>query len=199
MGIGELLVLSTALGMDLFSVAIPIGMQHIGRKVILRASFVFAVFHIVMLLSGYYIGNLLGAVVDKIGANSGISVLMMENCASIIGASVLIGLGLLMIKEGLADESADKRRSSDILSGWALMVLAFSVSVDALAAGFSFGMLEVDLIRLNVILGIVIFLISYLGLSVGKKLGRFLGERSTLLGGLALAAFGGHILWRLLA
>lgn len=195
----EIFVLSAALGMDLFSVAIPIGMSRIRRSVIFKASLVFAAFHIVMLLSGYYIGNFIGEFVDRLGADSGSSTLMIENCASIAGAGVLIGLGALMLKEGFGKKESVCRRCNEILRGWSLMVLAFSVSVDAMAAGFSFGMLEVDLIRLNVILGSVIFFISFIGLSIGRRAGRFLGERSGQLGGSVLILIGGHIIWRLLA
>lgn len=199
MGSVEIFVLSTALGMDLFSVAIPIGMHRIKRGVILKASIIFALFHIVMLLSGYYIGQFLGGVVDQLGICSDSSTLMMENCAGIIGAMVLTGLGILMIKENFASKQEESRKHGDVLRGWALLVLAFSVSVDAMAAGFSFGMMEVDLIKLNLILGSVIFMISAIGLSVGRQAGRFFGESAELIGGTILIFLGGHILWRLLA
>lgn len=199
MGSMEIVVLSTALGMDLFSVAIPIGMHRIKRGVILKASMIFALFHIVMLLSGYYIGRFLGEIVEQLGICSASSTLMVENCAGIVGAVVLTGLGLLMIKENFAPKTNECRKREEILCGWALLVLAFSVSVDAMAAGFSFGMMEVDLIKLNVILGSVIFIISAIGLSVGKQAGRFFGESAELIGGTILVLLGGHILWRLLA
>lgn len=194
----ELLMLSAALGMDLFSVAIPIGMNRIGRSLIVKASVVFALFHIVMLIAGFYCGNYLGAVVDRLGANSGLSLLMAENFASIIGAAVLMGIGMLMVKESFGHEAGKARKRADILHGWPLMVLAFSVSVDALAAGFSFGMLDVDLLKLNLILGSVIFLISAAGLSIGRKAGKVLGGRSELIGGGVLVLIGGNILWNLL-
>lgn len=199
MGSVEIFVLSTALGMDLFSVAIPIGMHRIKRVVILKASFIFALFHIVMLLSGYYTGRFLGDALERLGACSDSSTLMMENCAGIVGAIVLTGLGVLMIKENFAPKAEASKKRGDILRGWALLVLAFSVSVDAMAAGFSFGMMEVDLIKLNLILGSVIFMISVIGLSVGKQAGRFFGESAELFGGIILILLGGHVLWRLLA
>lgn len=194
----ELFVLSAALGMDLFSIAIPIGMNRVERVLIIKASIVFALFHIIMLVAGFYCGNFLGAVVDKLGAGSGLSLLMAENFASIIGAAVLMGLGILMIKESFEHEGDKVQKRADILRGWPLFVLAFSVSVDALAAGFSFGMLDVDLIKLNLILGSVIFLISAVGLSIGRKAGKFLGGRSELIGGGVLLFIGGNILWNLL-
>lgn len=194
----ELLVLSTALGMDLFSIAIPIGMNRIGRKQIIKASIVFALFHIIMLVIGFYCGNFLGAFVDKLGASSNFSVLMVENFAGIIGATVLMGLGILMVKESFGHGEDKCHKRAEILHGWSLMVLAFSVSVDALAAGFSFGMLDVDLLKLNLILGAVIFIISAVGLSIGRNAGKFLGERSELIGGGVLLLIGGNILWSLL-
>ena len=56
----EIFVLSKALGADLFSVAIPIGMTRISRATLFKASVVFAVFHIVMILAGYFMGQWLG-------------------------------------------------------------------------------------------------------------------------------------------
>lgn len=199
MSSAEIFVLSAALGMDLFSVAIPIGMNRIRLGVILKASAVFAIFHIVMLLSGYYVGSFIGEFVDRVGANSGFSTLMVENCAGIVGAGVLIGLGALMVKEGFGEEKSACRSRGDILRGWALVVLAFSVSVDAMAAGFGFGMMDVNLVQVNVILGCVIFVISAVGLSIGRQAGRFLGARSEQIGGIVLIALGGHVLWQLIA
>ncbi|MBP2632490.1 MAG: rane protein yebN [Firmicutes bacterium] len=195
----EIFILSVALGMDLFSVAILIGMNRIKRSIVFRASVVFAVFHIVMLLAGYYIGRFLGAFVDKMGIYSGSSVLMMENCASIVGAAVLVGLGVLMLQESFGKEDKLKHRKKNPLKGWTLLVLAFSVSVDALAAGFGFGMMEVDLIKLNIILGSVIFAISAIGLSLGKQVSKLLGEHSEQIGGIVLILLGGNMLWGLIS
>lgn len=199
MGSAEIFILSVALGMDLFSVAILIGMNRIKRSAILKASVVFAVFHIVMLLSGYYIGRSLGVFVDKLGIYSGSSVLMIENCASIVGAAVLVGLGILMLREGFSKEDKLRHKKKNPLKGWTLIVLALSVSVDALAAGFGFGMMEVDLIKLNIILGSVIFAISAIGLSLGKQASKLLGDRSEQIGGIVLILLGGNMLWSLIS
>jgi putative Mn2+ efflux pump MntP len=79
-----------------------------------------------------------------------------------------------------------------------LMVLAASVSVDALAAGFSLGMMDVDLFKLSIILGLVIFFIAILGLVLGRRAGRYLGQRSELIGGAVLIGLGVHVLWHML-
>ena len=137
----ELLILSMALGTDLFSVAIPIGMNPMRLKTIFRAAVIFALFHIVLILSGYHIGHFLGAVVEGVGiANLEYPILAVENWASILGSLVLTVLGMYMIKENLVCDMPDQNKAHP-LQGGALLLLAASVSIDALAAGFSLGMI----------------------------------------------------------
>lgn len=194
----ELLMLSAALGTDLFSVAVPIGMNPMRRKIIFRAAVVFALFHIVLILTGYYIGNFLGAVVERFGSyHSEYPLLVMENWASILGALILIGLGIYMIRENIFAVESNQNKAHP-LQGISLLVLATSVSIDALAAGFSMGMMDVDLVRLSFILGSVIFLIALFGLSLGRKVGRYIGGKAECIGGFVLALLGMHILWTML-
>ncbi len=194
MSIFELIVLSAALGTDLFSVAVPLGMNKVRRLVIVRSAVVFAVFHIIMILVGYHFGHWLGTVVEHVGAyHIDWPAASVQNFATIIGALVLAGLGINMIKDNV-DSQADTAPANP-LRGAALCVLATSVSIDALAAGFSLGMIDVDLLRLSIILGVVIFIIALLGLGLGRKLGRYIGERAELIGGMVLLLLGIHILW----
>lgn len=194
----ELLVLSIALGTDLFSVAVPIGMNRMKHKVILRAAVVFALFHIVLILTGYYVGHFLGSVVEHVGAyHSDYPFIAMENWASILGALVLMGLGIYMIRENVVGAVSNKNKAHP-LQGLSLFMLAASVSIDALAAGFSMGMMDVDLVKLSFILGIVIFCIALVGLGVGRRVGRYIGGRAELMGGIVLVLLGMHVLWSML-
>lgn len=194
----ELLVLSVALGTDLFSVAIPIGMKPMRLRVIFRAAVIFAVFHIVLILAGYNIGHFLGALVERMGTdNAQCPVMAIQNWASILGALVLTGLGIHMIKENLTDAQPDENKPHP-LQGMSMFLLATSVSIDALAAGFSMGMMDVDLVKLSFILGSVIFIIAVLGLSLGHRAGRYIGKRAELMGGIVLILLGLNILCRML-
>lgn len=190
----ELFVLSAALGTDLFSVAVPIGMNKVRRLVIVQSAIVFAVFHIIMILAGYHIGHWLGTVVDHVGAyHIDWPAASVQNFATIIGALVLAGLGANMIRENFSGQA--EFSTGNPLHGGALIMLAASVSIDALAAGFSLGMIDVDLFQLSMILGAVIFLIALFGLGLGRKLGGYIGARAELIGGLVLILLGIHILW----
>lgn len=194
----ELLILSVALGTDLFSVAIPIGMNPMRLRVVFRAAVIFAIFHIVLILSGYYIGHFLGAVVERVGiANLDYPILAVQNWASILGSLVLMGLGSYMIKENLVCTEADRNKPHP-LQGGALLLLAASVSIDALAAGFSMGMMDVDLVKLSFILGSVIFIIAVLGLSLGRRVGHCIGKRAEVMGGIVLIVLGLHVLYGML-
>ncbi|MEN6412145.1 MAG: manganese efflux pump MntP family protein [Veillonellales bacterium] len=195
----ELFVLSVALGTDLFSVAIPIGMRRVRLKVILRAAAVFALFHIVMILTGYYVGHRLGTVVEYFGSyQTDCPAVVVQNWAGVVGSLVLIGLGLYMMKENLQG-SPNYAPQKHPLQGTSLLMLAFSVSVDALAAGFSMGMMDVDLVKLSIILGVVIFGIAAVGLGLGRRAGRYFGSRSEIIGGGVLILLGIHVLSTTLA
>lgn len=194
----ELVVLSVALGTDLFSIAIPIGMRSMRFSLVLRAAVTFSVFHIVLILAGYYMGHFLGAMVEQAGADHAqYPIMIMQNWAAILGSFVLVGLGIHMIKENLLEAQSDENKPNP-LQGVSLLLLAASVSIDALAAGFSMGMLDVNLLKLSLILGIVIFLIAMLGLRLGHRAGQYIGKRAELMGGIVLIFLGLHIGWSML-
>jgi len=194
----EFLVLSIALGMDLFSVTIPIGMKPMNLLVIFRAALTFAVFHIVLILTGYHMGHSLGAIIENLGADQiRYPMIVMQNWASILGALVLVGLGVHMIRENFHNEVEETGKSHP-LQGFSLLLLAVSVSLDALAAGFSMGMMDVDLLLLSCILGAIIFSIAIAGLTLGRQVGQYIGKRAELMGGVVLIFLGLHILWQIL-
>ncbi len=194
MSVLELFVLSTALGTDLFSVAIPIGMNRVRLRVIFWSAAVFALFHIGMILAGYYAGHWLGAMVEHVGTyHIDWPAAAVQDWASAIGALVLAGLGVHMIRENAA--GTGHPATEHPLQGLSLVGLAVSVSLDALAAGFSLGMMDVDLVKLSIILGVVIFAVGIVGLGLGRRLGRIIGGRAELVGGLVLMLLGVHVFW----
>jgi putative Mn2+ efflux pump MntP len=195
MSLVELFVLSTALAADMFSVSIPIGMNRVRFRFILRAAAVFALFHIIMILTGYHVGHWLGTIVEHVGTyHIDWPVAAVQNWATIFGALVLSGLGVHMIREHFGGQD-DDAPAGHPLRGFALIMLATSVSIDALAAGFSMGMMDVDLFKLSMILGTVIFMIAVVGLGLGRRVGSFIGTKAELVGGVVLLILGIHVLW----
>lgn len=195
MNLLEIFAISVALGTDLASVAIPIGMNRFRRRVILRAAACFALFHIVMLLAGYHTGHWLESVVEQAETyHETWPMAAAENWAGIAGALVLAAVGGHMIKGNISGGEQGSALGHS-LQGLTLVALAASLSLDALAAGFSMGMMDVDLVILSVILGVVIFAIAVISLTLGQKLGRLIGKRAELAGGLVLILLGIHFFW----
>ena len=194
MSVLELFVLSAALGTDLFSVAIPIGMNRVRLRVIFRSAAVFALFQIAMILTGYYVGHWLGLVVEHVGTyHIDWPAAAVQDWAGAIGALVLAVLGIHMIRENIA--AGGHVAAGHPLQGLALVGLAVSVSLDALAAGFSMGMMDVDLVKLSIILGTVTFGVAIIGLGLGRRLGRLIGGQAELVGGVVLIMLGIHVFW----
>ena len=67
-----------------------------------------------------------------------------------------------------------------------MLTLAIATSVDAMAAGFSLPLLDVDPFLACALIGIVTFLFSFLGVFIGRKSGTWLESKAELLGGLVL-------------
>ena len=151
-----------------------------------------------MLLLGYHAGHWLETMVERVETyHETWPMTAVADGASTIGALVLAAVGVNMVKQNITGGDRD-RSLSHPLHGLALVVLATSVSIDALAAGFSMGMMEVDLVKLSIILGAVIFSIAVISLALGRKFGRLIGSRAELAGGLVLILLSAHALWKAL-
>jgi putative Mn2+ efflux pump MntP len=152
-----------------------------------------------MLLAGYHTGHWLETVVEEVETyHDTWPMIAVEDWASIAGALILVGIGSRMIKENLGGGERSATMGHP-LQGVTLILLAISVSLDALAAGFSMGMMDVNLVKLCGILGIVIFCIAVISLGLGRKFGRLIGARAELVGGVLLILLGIHVFWTALS
>ncbi|QNB47058.1 manganese efflux pump [Thermanaerosceptrum fracticalcis] len=186
MNYSAVLLVSIALGIDAFSVAIGIGLAGIRRREIYLVSGVVCLFHIFMPLLGLTLGTYLGKVAGPV--------------ASVIGALVLITIGLSTIWENIRElgwggrvVSPGTGKVSDVINignPVSLAVMAASVSLDALTAGFSLGTLRVDLTLTVITMGLVAGVMTAGGLIFGKRLNRTIGERAEILGGAILVLIG---------
>jgi manganese efflux pump family protein len=73
--------------------------------------------------------------------------------------------------------------------------MALATSIDALAVGISFALIEVNLILAVAIIGSVTFIVSMLGILLGKKCSASFGKPLEALGGLMLIAIGVKIVF----
>ncbi len=74
------------------------------------------------------------------------------------------------------------------------MIAAIATSIDALAAGFSLSILNLGIVLLTVTTGIITFVLSIVGVQIGKKFGHILENRVELISGIVLIGIGIKIL-----
>jgi putative Mn2+ efflux pump MntP len=174
--------LALALALDAFAVAIGVGASfpRIHQARVLRMAFFFGLFQFGMPLAGWAAGRSLLALIQAFD--------------HWVAAGLLFLVAGRMARQALRPESAEASDPADPTKGWTLLVLAVATSIDALAVGLSFGILEIPILGPALIFGIVAFGMSLAGTRIGPLLGRLAGRRSELVGALVLLAIGTKIL-----
>jgi putative Mn2+ efflux pump MntP len=177
----SLILLSTGLAMDAFSVAIVAGFGLGKVKLIdsLRVSSTFGIAHIIMPVLGWVLGSTVITLIQR-----------WDHWLAFI---LLAFVGARMIREGL-DKKTEEVNSSDLFGFSNLIMFTVSVSIDALAVGLSFSLqgLSIWVPSLYFCAGTLIF--TFIGLNIGNKLGQRFGKKAQIVGGLVLTLIGLRII-----
>lgn len=172
----EVLFLAVALSMDAFAVSIGLGSKEKAEGIAslaIKAGLWFGLFQGVMPLIGYLAGNgLLGWV---------------ESRASWVAFGLLLLIGGKMVFESLG-EGVEEEIS--VVSHKVMLMLAVATSIDAMAAGFTLTLLEVNAFLACLIIGVTTLLFSWAGVYVGARSGTWLESRAELFGGVVLILIG---------
>ena len=180
MSLVTIFILAVGLGVDAFSVAIGIGATNDKKSwaPVLRLAAAFGIFQFVMPIIGWLAG-----------------LTVVEIIASFdhwIAFALMALVGGKMIWEGFEKESDVGK--ADQTRGWPLLLLSIATSIDALAVGFSFSILKNPILFPAVIIGIVCFVMTTVGMIFGKVLAKIFGKKVEIFGGLVLIAIGVKIL-----
>lgn len=181
MSIIELILLSIALAMDCFAVSFSAGglQSELRLKHTLLLAFFFGLFQAMMPIIGYFGGE---AVVEYI-----------SHFDHWIAFGILLFIGGKMVFEGIHPSPDEKK--IDVMKPGTLIILSIATSIDALAVGFSFSMLSVDIWLAALIIGIGSFVLSIAGVYMGKFLSQKIKPSyAEILGGLVLICIGLKIL-----
>ena len=180
MNIFTILALALALAMDAFAVAVTVGivLPRLSFRPIFRLSWHFGFFQFIMPLLGWAAG----LTVRK----------WVSSWDHWIAFGLLLFIGGKMIYESLQNVSFKEK--SDPTRGWSLVILSLATSIDALAVGFTIAMLGGNVLVPCVIIGLVAGAMTFIGLHLGRRLGKRFGRSMELLGGLVLIGIGLKIL-----
>jgi putative Mn2+ efflux pump MntP len=176
----EVVILALALSMDAFAVSIGLGAKHTKRTKNLS------------IMAGLYFGLFQG-LMPLIGYMGGISVFgWVESYAACIAFFLLLMVGGKMIYESISvgiEEYIPK------ITHKVMFVLAIATSIDALAAGFSLTILDVNPYAACAIIGMTTFIFSWVAVFVGAKSGTWLESKAELFGGIVLVLIGVKLLF----
>lgn len=172
------ILIAIALAMDAFSVSLTKGFtqKHLKTNQIFYYGLFFGFFQFMMPILGFYFGALINEFIASI--------------ASIVGFILLLAIGLNMIRESLQDDD----EITDNFSFSEVTLLAIATSIDAFAVGLTYALLNESILIPSIIIGIVAFLFSIIGVLLGKKIGNYFGGRFQILGGVILILIGIKIL-----
>lgn len=172
----KMIALILSLGMDTLMISISLGFVKTKAKTNIALTFAFA--EALMPLIGLFIGK---------GAGQ-----LIGNWASFIGGIALLAVAVWLIFFEDEDDAEEKLERN--LIGWTLIVTALSISLDELAVGFSIGLIGVPIALTISLVALQAFIFTFLGLTFGSKLKRYLGEWSEKLAGIILGLLGLWIL-----
>lgn len=173
-------MIGIGLAMDAFAVSLGIGTgrQAEGRRAQFRLAFHFGWFQMMMTVLGWLAGSTIAGLINQFD--------------HWIAMALLGYVGGNMIRSGLNPDQESYR--CDPSRGKTLIILCVATSIDALAVGLSMAMLKTSVWIPAIIIGVVTFIISGLGLLAGDRLGAKFGKRMEILGGLILIGIGLRVL-----
>jgi len=173
-------LIAIGLGMDAFAVSVGVSLSARGFSLrrTLRLAFHFGFFQFMMPLLGWMAGR---TVASYIAAYD-----------HWIAFLLLAGIGGKMIIDACGREGPVAY--SDPTRGASLVVLSIATSIDALAVGLGFAVLDIGIIFPSIVIGVVAFVMTVIGMLFGDRLGRIGGRPIEIAGGVILIGIGLKIL-----
>lgn len=188
-------IMSVALAMDAFAVSITLGMDGATSSVRQRLK--------VATSFGFFQGLLFILGIVSLSIVSGNITTYNQYIAGII----LIILGARMIKEIFEEEPdncphsvCQKKKCNQVkclrtgktnkITLRLLVAFGIATSIDALAAGITYGLIYEEVMFPLVCVSMVAFVLSYIGATFGKKLSYWIGNKANLFGGILIVLLG---------
>lgn len=175
------LLLGIGLAMDAFSVSIADGLNEpkMKQSKMLFIAFLFAFMQALMPLIGYLCIHVL---VEKFTIFTKITPVIALLLLSYIGGKMLI--------EHFKKETEEIEKINNLTLA-TLLIQGIATSIDALSVGFTIASYNTkDAILCSIIIAVATFIISYVGVLIGKKAQSKLSKYANLIGGIILVGIG---------
>lgn len=182
MELWEVIAISVGLAMDAFAVALCKGaclaeMEDRGESYYIGISF--GLFQALMPLIGWFLGISFKSYIQSVDH---------------FVAFVLLGfIGIKLIVEAI--KAQGEALVCTPLKLWELFMLSVATSIDALAAGIAFAVLDINIWLAIGLIGIITFSLSFVAVKIGRRFGARFHTKAQMLGGSALILIGAKILY----
>jgi len=179
LGILTTIIIAIGLSVDSFAVSITCGL--VKTKIVFKEAIKIALSLAFFQGAFTFIGWLFGFSIRD-------HILIFDHWIAFV---LLSFIGIHMIYES---RKAENKKIINPLKLKVLIGLSIATSIDALIIGISFAFLETNIIITTLIIGLITFIASMLGILFGKKTGGRLGEKMEIVGGIVLILIGIKIL-----
>lgn len=181
----EIIIIALGVSMDAFAVSVCKGLScpEKTKKTALLCGIWFSLFQMIMPLVGYLIGSVFSNYIESFDHWIAFALLLF------IGGKMIIE-AFSKKDNSLENEDEDKND----LSISKMLILAIATSIDALAVGVTFAMVDTNIFVAIPTIGICTFALSFIGAIAGKKIGEKHRKVATFIGGLVIVLIGVKIL-----
>ena len=181
MDILYIVVISVVLAIDAFVVSISCGMSHslMNWRFCSKVAVYFGTAQSLFFAAGIFFGYLIEVIISTAGPWIAFSLLSM--------------VGLKLIFESI--KGWKKPRECRIVSSKTLILLSIATSIDALAIGITFPLLDIPPLIPIIIVGFVTFWLSLMGVLIGDVLKGKFDKIAEIIAGLVLIALGMKVLF----
>lgn len=198
MNIITIVLTAFALAMDAFAVSVTKGMtlKNLTKGIAIKIALFFGVFQAAMPLIGWVLGISFQGYIKAV--DHWIALILL----SILGGKMIYEFYENRKEEAERKNCVDSEVSTTLdneenikneLSNKELTTLAIATSIDALAVGISFAFLNVNIVSSSLIIGIITFIVCFIGVIAGKKIGGLFKDYAELVGGIILILIGINI------
>lgn len=185
----SLLLIAIGLSMDAFAVSITngISIKNLQNKHALKIAAFMGGFQGIMPVIGWAAGVGFKDYIESI--DHWIALILL----TIIGGKMIFE-AIKNRNEGVCATGQpiepEEDHNDELLNNKVLFLLAVATSIDALAVGVSFAFLQISIVTSALLIGIITFIVCFIGVKIGKRCGCFLQSKAEIAGGVILILIG---------
>ena len=175
-----LVLLALCLSADAFAVAVTNGMcsNKVTKGHAVATAFTFGFFQALMPVLGFAFGKTFSEFVSR-----------YQHWFALL---LLGAIGVNMLADTYKEWKYPDTTyiNQNLFAAKNLILQGIATSIDALAAGVSIAVLNINILSASLMIGLVTFFLCVLGVFIGKKFGSLLGLRAKVIGGFVLILIG---------